>query len=851
MQLRIAGLFFAIAAATLAAEPSSSVAPEHMQVTVSVVEPAGVGRKAEPASGGIPFMKGQVKSVDDLALFAEDGKPVAAQFTKLAPYEDGSVQWALVDALVDIPASGKLEFVVKSGKAQAPEKALTYSESDTTITVGTGVATFAVSKSAFNVLESVRLGSRAVAGPGSLEITSADGKVFRAGKPSRVSWEYRGPIRATLRVDGDYCDEGGSTFISYTTRLTFWASSALVRVEQSIRNSNPKEGDDVKIKSAKVSLGFSGERTTAGRGWLLASADGANLLVSHRHTGGAFPGYGAEFDKVELADDKVIAWVVPEGQGGKGIVGYGAGFFVLADCAHKDSRIWFDFAAAAADGEPRHKALLSNLHVLADGAWVSATGCMGYGQFGTLADEIASYKKWGWQGVDDRGKQAPSHLAANPYAYVDKEDIHEESEADNAELSLLMYLRTGERGWFDQGEAWARYHKTHYAFRTDGFEYDGFRHIDNRVSRLSRRPCKGLVFGWYEPKAYGWADSRLCCCHFWGNGVFDYYYLTGDVDALEAGLDLAEYALLSNTDCKVGGPLTLSRKWGRNFQCVVRAYQVTREGKWRAAADSYGQSAIKASNRRADGVFPSKAELTMSIFIKEVLRDKAKPKLQPVLVDHMKTNGIVLTVGNANVITVSDGKNTWEMWETAQSFEFAACCDAVARYAAVTGDKEAEKLVVDMAVGARTFYWSEKCQQPIPHPFVGLPTKDRTYDRGLWDESHANCPNDPGGAHNGYDARFLTDVFARAYSLSGDREWLEWAKKCWSRGSRRPYQSKAQGWPEGVIAAYAGTKPPNAAGIDIRNCARLFYEASRGARKDEEMANPKAVAPIITLPASK
>jgi peptidoglycan/LPS O-acetylase OafA/YrhL len=43
--------------------------------------------------------------------------------------------------------------------------------------------------------------------------------------------------------------------------------------------------------------------------------------------------------------------------------------------------------------------------------------------------------------------------------------------------------------------------------------------------------------GWYGPREYGWSDGRSEYCHFYGRGIFDYYCLTGDVDALEAGRD--------------------------------------------------------------------------------------------------------------------------------------------------------------------------------------------------------------------------------------------------------------------------------------------------------------------------
>jgi hypothetical protein len=102
-----------------------------------------------------------------------------------------------------------------------------------------------VNTASFTLLESVRLNGKSIAGPGAVEVVTKDGKRLSAGKPYKVSWEYKGPVRATLRVDGIFGD-GGNEFLRYTTRLSFFAGLASVRVDHSLRNSNPKAGDDVK-----------------------------------------------------------------------------------------------------------------------------------------------------------------------------------------------------------------------------------------------------------------------------------------------------------------------------------------------------------------------------------------------------------------------------------------------------------------------------------------------------------------------------------------------------------------------------------------------------------------------------
>ena len=179
----------------------TAAAAEDLKVTVTVKEPVGVARQAESASGGVPFRKGQVKSVDELALFDQAGQPVPAQFTKLAGYEDGSVQWALVDFRASVPANGGAEFVLKPrGAEAAPAGAgIKVTETAETVTVNTGVLEFTVSKAKFNRLESVKVNGKAVTGAPdtpAVRIVALEGGEFAAGAPdktagNRCAWSAR------------------------------------------------------------------------------------------------------------------------------------------------------------------------------------------------------------------------------------------------------------------------------------------------------------------------------------------------------------------------------------------------------------------------------------------------------------------------------------------------------------------------------------------------------------------------------------------------------------------------------------------------------------------------------------
>ncbi|MGQ9662971.1 MAG: exo-rhamnogalacturonan lyase family protein, partial [Kiritimatiellia bacterium] len=505
---------------------------------------------------------------------------------------------------------------VRTGKPLTPSVAVKVQETEERITVTTGPAEFVVNKRQFSLLESVKLGPTRIAGPGEVTLINSEGQKFQAGPPTRVLWEYRGPLRVTLRVEGPYTGAGGE-YTAYTTRLTFIAGSSAVRISHSIRNSHPTDGFDALIKQATLGLALASFGTDQGRGkdWAACGDGKFGVLMVERHTAGCFP---AGLHQFTLGTNRLEVWVVPEApRERKKLVGYGEGFFALADLAHKDSEIWLDFYTGSRDApanEEQAKRLRSKLIALADGAWISETATLTCGKFGTLEDEIATYQRWGWKGWDDEKKRAPARKPHIPDAHVEKVDIHDESESDSVELFMLMFVRTGERGFFDLGEAYAGYYRGHAVWRTDGFEYDGFRHERAGVVAKSKRKSTALGHGWYSPKEYGWSDSRFHMCHQWATGLIDYYCLTGDTDALEAGLDWTEYAAATYPEQKPGQRHGWGRAWGRSFGIIVRAYQVTRDPKWKAIADVFAGVATRAPNRRPDGLYEERRGFDDALF---------------------------------------------------------------------------------------------------------------------------------------------------------------------------------------------------------------------------------------------
>lgn len=823
---------------------------EELEVPLSVAEPLGIARTNQPVSGGIPFKPGVVRNVGDLMLFDANGKAVPAQFTKLAGYEDGSVQWALVDLLTDLAAGGKRSFVLKTAPAKVgPPMPLAITETSSHVAVDTGPLSFKVSKVKFALLEEVKVEGKPVAEKGAVILIDDAGKSYTASKVTKASWEYRGPIRATLRIDGSYVGSNGAKGLDFTTRITAWAGLSAVRIQHSIRNSEPKVGNDAAIKQAELSLELAFTASDQGKAdhWAAGGNGKVGLLLTTRHTAGLFPGpptylrkdFGCGYSKEwpvprrqQVAGNKAVGTIVTKWQPTKrGEFGYDETGEVwhLADCAHKASEVWLDFykgRRSAKANEQHALALRSRLLLVAPGEYYSESEALGIGHFGTLADEIATYKKWGWKGWDDPEKRLK--LVPNPFAFVPYEAIHDVSEDDAVEGYLLQYLRTGERGWFDWAAAWADYYRGHAIRRFDGWQYDGCFSPRSGIKKKSTRQCKGLGHGWYGPKEYGWSDSRMHYCHQYGRGIFDYYCITGEVDALEAGLDQAEFVLKDYDDAKPGGSFGLGRSYGRAFLTVLRAYQLAREPKWKKGCQLLADLALKADNfDETVGFYRTHQGYGGFYFIREWLhpRPRYEGVLAPRLANYYKEHGLTAErVRDRTMATDKDG-NSWEVVARPQVFELSACHMAMDRYARLFDSDPMRGRLVAIARGVRDHYWSKKCEFMQGKVYWGWPDKEKPFDPWVWDDAHANCPG-PGAVHSGYATRYTTDMFARAYSVTRDPEWLRWAKKAWNRGSKRGYQTTSQFAPDGEVGQFAYIRGSHH--NEMTECSvRMFYEVPR------------------------
>ena len=97
----------------LSAAPAFGAA---LSLPITVTEPAGLSRVAEPVSGGIPLPQGRYKKGQAFALFdARVELPV--QTTPLVVDENGYLRWILLDFQTDLKAREKKTFTLEAAPA--------------------------------------------------------------------------------------------------------------------------------------------------------------------------------------------------------------------------------------------------------------------------------------------------------------------------------------------------------------------------------------------------------------------------------------------------------------------------------------------------------------------------------------------------------------------------------------------------------------------------------------------------------------------------------------------------------------------------------------------------------------
>ena len=347
------------------------------------------------------------------------------------------------------------------------------------------------------------------------------------------------------------------------------------------------------------------------------------------------------------------------------------------------------------------------------------------------------------------------------------EDNHGESEADSVQGLLLMWLRTGQRGWFDQAEAWARYHADLQAWRTDGWAWrDGAIWFPSGGPQGNRQTRAKWNFEWgadWGARAgnldcadlWRHAQSKSCYCHFYGSGLADYFCLTGDRDALAAAVDNVEQKdseFRQFRNFQPGEtPVGCIRGFGRGFEVMMHVLQADPGNAMiRDLCHLSAQTLIRSPWLDERGFHSSQIGGGFSgMPVKELT-----PKIQ----QWMQTHGIRHTVKEDTVDTLQKGDRTWPVRCFGGTWQHVYIHTGADLYARYFDDEDLRDFVIAFAEFSARYMLSPKCHQTWYYTYFDVPDLGQVFDP--WAFEHTDTRDGEGCVHSGWYTRFYPDACA-------------------------------------------------------------------------------------------
>jgi hypothetical protein len=569
----------------------------------------------QPVTVGLPLPRGLLTDPRATHLVDDEGRPVGWQGQALARWPDGSVKWLLADfVLPSVTADRRIWTLrIDDRHDQSAAAALRVEEAEQRALVSTGVAEFHLNLRSPLPLDRVVAGGRDVVEPGSATalLTDAAGRAGRA-EVERAAFEERGPIRATLRLEGRFAGESPCRFVA---RVCFFAGTGFVRVRLTLHN--PRRalhpgglwdlGDPGSVLFRALALELRAKATVAPQvTWTAelgqpARSGGGPLSVYQDSSGGAnwrspnhvnrrgevtcsFRGYRARFGDEETCGLRASPVVTLFGEGVSlaaavpefwqqfpkavevedGLLRVGlfprqhSDLFELQGGEQKTHTVWLHFGAGAADDG------LAWVHAPAavrpTPEWYEGTGAVPHlAAAGDDESRLDAYlneaitggasllarreviDEYGWRHFGEIYGDHEARLHTGPEPFVS----HYNNQYDPVYGGLLQFWRTGERHWLELLDPLARHVIDIDIYHTDQDKaaYNGglfwFTEHYKPAGTCTHRTYSRANCRPGDRSAGGGPGAE----HNFTTGLLHYYYQTGDPQARDAVLSLADWVV--------------------------------------------------------------------------------------------------------------------------------------------------------------------------------------------------------------------------------------------------------------------------------------------------------------------
>ena len=230
----------------------------------------GAAPLGAPVETSVPFARGRVRDTGAWAVYSPGGKAVMAQMRSGMNWPDGSVRWLQVVFEAD---AGEGTYVLREGQGvTGPEMVR---EEGGQVVLDSGALRLRMAESGAGWIDEI--GAPAAAGGmaavvkgaevGDLVLTRHDGRKFRsslAGESRKVVVEERGPVRASVRVEGKCRAEDGEGLFDYIARWTVYRGREEAHLRLTWINATENVSEQVRDIRVEFPYAFAPERLVFG-----------------------------------------------------------------------------------------------------------------------------------------------------------------------------------------------------------------------------------------------------------------------------------------------------------------------------------------------------------------------------------------------------------------------------------------------------------------------------------------------------------------------------------------------------------------------------------------------------------
>ncbi|MBM4032012.1 MAG: hypothetical protein FJ291_09530 [Planctomycetes bacterium] len=209
---------------------------------------------------GVPLPPGAVKDERGVSVTDAEGEALPCEARVLQRRPDGSVEWMLLDILVDLGGQEEKSVFVEPRPARQPRAAnpVAVRESGARVTLSNGLTRLVLSRDGGSLIRRLELNGKTLVDESllvDLQVLDAGGKVHRAslGGPYRITVPHRNRLRSVVQIEGKHAARDGATFLDFALRFTLTAGCPDLAIEHTFYCREPREGK-IAVKAIRLVL---------------------------------------------------------------------------------------------------------------------------------------------------------------------------------------------------------------------------------------------------------------------------------------------------------------------------------------------------------------------------------------------------------------------------------------------------------------------------------------------------------------------------------------------------------------------------------------------------------------------